>query len=208
MKRFLSARVMILVLLAAGVALVAAACSGSDGGQGPPGAQGAAGVQGSQGIQGLTGPQGIQGSQGIEGADGARGPQGPTGAQGDTGPEGGRGAGGARGPAGSAGLPGAPGPAGPTVPLNIVLSASTQAAGTLNVTVYGSGFTASSTVTLQLGWPDGSTSSLDSATANAGGTFWAALTTTTSLAEGGYAVWATDTSGSSATAPLVVTAAK
>ena len=32
--------------------------------------------------------------------------------------------------------------------------------GTLNVTVHGSGFTAGSTVTLQLGWPDGSTSSL------------------------------------------------
>ncbi len=199
MKRFLSARGMILVLLAAGIALVAAACSGSDGGQGAPGSQGSPGIQGSQGIQGLTGPQGIQGSQGISGADGARGPQGPTGSQGDTGPKGDRGA---------RGLQGVVGRFGPTVPLSIVLSASTQAAGTLNVTVYGSGFTASSTVTLQLAWPDGSTSSLGSATANAGGAFWTDLTTTTSLTEGGYAVWATDTSGASATAPLVATAPK
>ena len=204
MKRFLSGRSMMLVLLAIGIGLVAAACSGSDGASGPPGSQGAQGVQGAQGLPGIQGNQGIQGPQGIPGVQGEKGVTGGTGAtgakgaKGDTGDRGDRGIAGARGSAGSAG---------PTLPLTLTLSATSQIAGTLNVTAYGSGFTKGATVTLALGWPDGSTSSLGRATAGDNGTFSAVLTSATALTDGIYSVRATQ-SGASATAPLAVGAAK
>lgn len=67
--------------------------------------------KGPKGETGATGPQGPQGEQGIQGIQGATGPQGP---QGDIGPQ------------GPKGETGATGPQGPAVPIDSVLSATSE----------------------------------------------------------------------------------
>jgi hypothetical protein len=94
------------------------------------------------------------------GAEGPAGPAGPTGAAGAAGPQ---------GPAGPAGAAGA---AGPTLAANVDLSKGSVASGTATtVTVYGTGWTNGSSVSLALVSGDGSSVSLGSGTANAGGIF-------------------------------------
>ena len=75
MKRFLSARAMVLVLLLAVVSMLAIACTGE---QGPAGPAGAAGAAGAAGPQGPEGPQGGTGPRGNTGAPGQPGPPGPS----------------------------------------------------------------------------------------------------------------------------------
>jgi hypothetical protein len=97
------------------------------------------------------------------GAEGPAGPAGPTGAAG---------AAGAAGPQGPAGAAGAAGAAGPTLAANVDLSKGSVTSGTATtVTVYGTGWTNGSSVSLALVSGDGSSVSLGSGTANAGGIF-------------------------------------
>ena len=56
------------------IAMVSAACAGTDGSQGP---QGPAGDRGAQGAEGPSGPQGAEGPAGEAGADGADGEDAP-----------------------------------------------------------------------------------------------------------------------------------
>ncbi len=88
---------------------------------------------------------------------------------GETGPAG---PAGPAGPPGAAGADGAAGPAGPTLAANVDLSkASVASDAATTVTVYGTGWNNGASVSLALVSADGSSVSLGSGTANAGGIF-------------------------------------
>ena len=111
---------------------------------------------------GDDGPAGAKGDSGTAGAAGEAGPQGQAG---DTGPAGAAGSAGSAGRAGSAGPTGAPGPPGPGG------SGSTAGVAVIGSTVFGTGWESGERVSVEVVAADGSSTSLGTATANAGGAF-------------------------------------
>ncbi len=121
-----------------------------------------------------AGDEGARGAAGAPGAAGEAGPQGPAGSD------------------GSAGAPGPPGPAG---------SGSTAGITVVGSTVYGTGWTSGESVDVDVVSGDGSSTSLGSATANAGGAF---EMDASGMSSGGYSVVATGNQGGQASGLLIV----
>ena len=132
---------------------------------------------------GSDGPAGATGASGAAGAAGEAGPQGAAGSAGSTG---------AAGSAGASGAPGPPGPAG---------SGSTAGITVVGSTVHGTGWEAGESVDVDAVSDDGSSTSLGSATANAGGAF---NMDASALSSGGYSIVAVGNRGGQASGLLMV----
>ncbi len=142
MNRF-SLKSMSLVLLVAIFGLVLAACEG---------------------------PAGPAGSTGAAGAAGPAGPQGPAGAAGGDGADGADGSDGAPGAPGAPGIPGVPGVDGDSSTAGVTLVRNTFSADLpVSTTAALTGFEPDESIAVTLMAGDGSSTSLGSATADAGG---------------------------------------
>ena len=119
---------------------------------------------------GSEGPAGPQGSAGPTGGDGAQGPAGSAGAGGAAGEDGEDGSDGAPGAPGAPGIPGVPGVDGDSSTAGVALVRNNFAADLpVSTTAALTGFEEGEQVAVELIAEDGSSTSLGSATANAGG---------------------------------------
>ena len=142
MNRF-SLKSMSLVLLVAIFGLLLVACSGPEGPAGPAGAAGAAGAAGPEG------PAGADGADGAAGADGADG---------------------APGAPGAPGIPGVPGVDGDSSTAGVTLVRNNFAANLpVSTTAALTGFEPDESVSVTLMAGDGTSTTMGSATADAGG---------------------------------------
>ena len=141
---------------------------------------------------GDEGPAGAQGDTGSAGAAGEAGPQGPAGDAGSAGSAGAAGSTGAAGSDGPAGPPGPPGPGG---------SGSAAAVTVIGSTVYGTGWDSGERVDVEAVSADGSSTSLGTGTANAGGAF---DIDASGMSTGGYGIVATGNRGGIASTVLIV----
>lgn len=176
MNRF-SLKSMSLVLLVTIFSLLLAACSGADG---------------------------IDGTNGQDGADGAAGAQGPAGADGADGSNGADGSDGAPGAPGAPGIPGVPGVDGDSSTAGVELVRNNFAADLpVSTTAALTGFEEGEQVAVELLAGDGSSTSLGSATANAGG-MASVDVRHDGLAAGMYSIEAVGDGGGKASAALFV----
>ena len=179
MNRF-SLKSMSLVLLVAIFGLLLAACTGPDG---------AAGAKGDAGPVGPAGPQGPAGPAGPAGADGADGADGENGAPGAP---------------GAPGIPGVPGVDGDSSTAGVMLVRNNFAADLpVSTTAALTGFEEGEQIAVELIAEDGSSTSLGSATANAGG-MGSADVRHDGLAAGMYSIEAVGDGGGKASTALFV----
>ncbi|MCZ6788596.1 MAG: hypothetical protein O7D33_01410 [Chloroflexi bacterium] len=150
-----------------------------------------------QGSDGDAGLQGLKGDPGASGAAGSAGDVGTEGQKGDAGSRGGTGSGGSEGPTGDSGE---------ATSAAVVLVSDSVATSNPVFQVWGSGFTAGDSYTVQI-W-DGANpvnlthTSSEAVTVNSEGAIGGSWST--SVSAGLYTVAVTDASGVVATAPLVV----
>ncbi len=180
MRKLFSLQGVVITLVSSLIILARVACEGAAGTQGPAGSPGSSGARGVQGSDGMPGSQGPAGPQGSAGPQGPQGPQGPSGAP---------------------GAPGAQGPSGrdAATPANTTpasLTASPAAPGGVSV-VYGAGFGSGASISITSGGKI-----LAGGKANDFGAF--VMDVTVSGAVGVFTLTATGSSGSEATAPLLI----